>query len=201
MNYIHRVYIDFGKPVHHFFKPLEHVIENEEVTLNWFALRPDLLAAYLVAPPVDRIEQTLGQVGACAKELHLFAHQHRRYTTGNGPVVTPGAAHNLIAFELNRAGVDRDLGPKTTERIRHSRRIPDGHVWFRRRTEVVKRLQVPEAALRHQRPAIVAHTSDRLGYPGGIPRKQVIIFGCAEKADDAEFDDKVVDYFLHLFFS
>src|SRR5688572_1209316 len=201
MDDVHRVYIDFSKPVHHFFKPFEHVIENEEVTLDRFTLRPDLLAADLVATPVNRIEKTLGQVGARAKELHLFAHQHRRYTTGNGPVVTPGAAHNLIAFELNRAGVDRDLGPKTTERIRHSRRIPDGHVWFRRRTEVVKRLQIPEAAFCYQRPAIVPHSSDRFSYPGWIPRKQVIIFGCAKKADDAQFNDKVIDYFLRLFLS
>src|SRR5688572_8714706 len=201
MNDIHRVDIDFSKPVHHFFKPLEHVIENEEVTLDRFTLRPDLLAAYLVASPVNRIEKTLGQVGARAKELHLFAHQHRRYTTCNGPVVTPGAAHNLIAFELNRAGVDRDFGPETTKRIRHSRRIPDGHVWFRRGTEVVKRLQIPEAALCYQRPAIVAHTSNRLSYPGGVTSKQVVIFGCAKKADNAQFNDKVVDYFLRLFLS
>ena len=74
-----------------------------------FERRTDLLAADFVPAAVDRIEQTLGQVGSRAEELHLLADQHRRHTAGDGAVVAPGAAHDLVAFELNRAGVDRHL--------------------------------------------------------------------------------------------
>src|SRR5207249_109561 len=119
--------------------------------------------------------------------------------TGNSAVVAPRAAHDLVAFELNRAGVDSHLRRETTKSIRQPRRVPDGEIWFRGRPEVVKGLQIPKARLRYQGPAIVSHAANRFGDPRWIAREQFVVFRGAQEADDAQFDDKVVDDLLRLF--
>jgi hypothetical protein len=74
---VHGVHVDAGEPVHHPFEPADDVVEIEHVTLHGPERRADLLAADLVASPVDRVEQTLGEVGPGAEELHLLADAHR----------------------------------------------------------------------------------------------------------------------------
>ena len=68
-------------------------------------------------PPLIAYSKTFGQVGPGAEELHLLAQQHGRDTTGNGAVVSPGSAHDFVAFELNGAGVDGYLGGKAPETV------------------------------------------------------------------------------------
>src|SRR5206468_5794174 len=94
------------------------LIEIQVLALDRAVLWPDLIAGYFVATTIDCIEQTLREVRARTEELHLFAHQHRRDTTGNSAIVAPRAAHNLVAFELNRAGVDCHLRRETAKALR-----------------------------------------------------------------------------------
>ena len=107
---VHGVDVHARQPVHHPLELLAHVVELEVVTLDRRCRRRDLVAADLVAPAVDRIQQALRQVGARAEELHLLADQHRGDTAGDRAVVAPGAAHDLVALELDRARIDRDPG-------------------------------------------------------------------------------------------
>ena len=82
--------------------------------------------------------------------------------------------------------------------VRHPRGVPDRQVRLGRRPEVVERLQHPEAALRHERSAVVAHPADGFGHPRGVAGKQLVVLRRPQEPDDAELDDEVVDDFLRL---
>src|SRR5439155_1426038 len=161
----------------------------------------DLLAGKFVATAIDRIEKCLRQVRAGAKELHLFAHQHRRDTTGNSAVIAPGATHRFIALELNRAGFDCYLRGEAAEWIRQSRRVPDSEIRFRPGAKIEKSLQISKARFRHEWTAIVAHPANRFSHPGRIACEQLVVFRRSQKTHDAELDDKIVDDLLRLLFA
>ena len=147
---VHGVDVDVGEPVHHPLVSAEHVVELQELALHRLGRGPDLFAGDLIASAVDRVEQAFREVGPGAEELHLLADHHRRHAAGDGPVVAPGAAHDLVAFELQRAGVDGHPGRKAPEPVRQARGIPDRQVGFRGGTEVVERVEDAEAGLCHQ---------------------------------------------------
>src|SRR6185369_6434990 len=142
--------VDAGEPVHHALEALEDIVEVEILPLDGAESRAHLLAANLVAAAVDRVQQTLSEIGARSEELHLFADAHGRNAAGDSAVVSPGAAHHLVTFELNRAGVDRHFRREVPERLRQARRVPDGEVRLRRRTQVVERLEETEAGFGNQ---------------------------------------------------
>ena len=81
-----------------------------------------------------------------------------------------------------------------------SRRIPDRQIRFRCAGQVVESLQIAEARLRYQRSSVIAHPANRLCHPGGIACEQLVIFRRAEKTNDAQFDNKIIDDLLRLFF-
>src|SRR5262245_36197714 len=106
VNDVHSVDIDIGKPVHHLFVFLDHVIKSEHFAIDPTHGWTHLIPTDLVPASINGVEQTLGQVGSSAEKLHLLSHQHRGHTTGNGPVVAPSAAHHFVAFELKGTSVD-----------------------------------------------------------------------------------------------
>src|SRR5262245_46069880 len=136
----------------------------------------NLLAAELISAAIDRIQQTLREVCARTKELHLLANAHRRNTTRNRSIISPRVAHDLVAFELNRAGVDGDSGGETTESLGQAWRVPDREVWLRRWTKIVERLQKAKARLRYERAAIVSHAANRFCYPRRITGEELVVF-------------------------
>src|SRR5207253_4642484 len=123
-------------PVHHLFEAFDDVVKFEIVAFDGAESRADLVAADLVTATVDGIQEALGEIGASAEELHLLAYQHRRDAAGNRAIVAPGAPHDLVALELNRAGIDGHLGGEVAEGLAHARRVPDGEVRLRRGSEV-----------------------------------------------------------------
>src|SRR6185437_14295036 len=118
---VHRVDVNAGEPVHHLVEAVQHIIEIEVVAFNSPASRTHLRARDFVFSSIDRVQKALCKVGSCAEELHLLAYQHWRYTAGYGAIISPGPAHNLVAFKLNRAAVDGDLRGKTSERLGKTR--------------------------------------------------------------------------------
>ena len=100
MDDVHGIDIHAGQPLHHCFKLVEHIVVGEIFTRDRSLLGRYLIAGDLVAAAIDSIEQTLGEVGTRAEELHLLAHQHRRHTTSDRAIIAPGAAHDVVTFEL-----------------------------------------------------------------------------------------------------
>src|ERR1051326_7792079 len=94
VNDVHRIDVDFTQPIHHSVKSLQDMIKIEVVTGHRSNCRPNLVAADFVSAAIDGIEETLCQVGASAKELHLFSNQHWRHAARNGSVVSPGGSHD-----------------------------------------------------------------------------------------------------------
>ena len=179
-------------------KRVEDIVEVEDVPFHRVDRRRDLFAAHLIAPAVDGVEQAFCEVRPCAEELHLLADDHRRHAAGDRAVVAPGAAHDLVALELDRARVDGHLRGEPAEAVGQPRRVPDREVRFGRGAEIVERLQQTEAGLGDERAAVVAHSGDRLGDPGRVAGEQFVVLGCPEEADDAQFDHEVVDDLLRL---
>ena len=195
---VHGTHVHPREPVHHLFEAHQDVVEVEDVPCHRGEGRRDLFAAHLISAAVDRIEQALGEVGASAKELHLLAHDHWRHAAGDGAVVTQGAAHQLVALELDRTRVDGDLRGKPAEAVGHPRRVPDREVRLGRGPEIVERLQQAETGLCDERAAVVAHCADRLGHPRRVACEQFVVVGCPQESDDTQLDHEVVDDLLRL---
>src|SRR4029453_7398398 len=126
-------------------------IELQIIALNWIYLRSNLFPTELVAPAVDCVKQTLGEIGARTEKLHLLSHEHGRNAARNRAIVAPRAAHERIALELQCARVDGDFRCELAKVIRQSRRIPNGEIRLRRRSKIVERVQEAKTGFRHQR--------------------------------------------------
>ena len=176
----------------------DDVIEFEGFALDCAQWRGHLFSTDLVPPSIDGVKQALGEIGPGAEKLHLFAHQHRRHTTGDRSVVAPGAAHDFVVLKLKGTGVDRDFGGKMPKAIGQTRGIPDGQIRLRGRAKVVQGLKKAKARFRYQRPAVVSHAANRLGDPSRIAGEKVIVFRRAQKANDAQLDHEIIDDLLGL---
>ncbi len=71
-------------------------------------------------------------------------------------------------------------------------------VRFGGRPEIVERMENPERASGHQRPSVQAHAADRLGDPGRVAGEQLVVIGGAEKPDDPQLHDEMIDELLRL---
>src|SRR5204863_913166 len=129
-----------------------------------------------VPATVDGIEEALPKVGSCAEELHLLSHQHRGHATSDCTVISPGATHDFVAFELDGTRVDCHLGGETTEGIGHPRGIPDRQIRLRSGAEIVKRVKKTKTCFRYQRPSVIPHSANRFRDPSGITREELVIF-------------------------
>src|SRR6516225_11610495 len=109
MDDVHRIHVHAREPFHHRLELRGDVIKVEIVTLDGIDFGSDLFSAELVASAVYGVKQTLREIRARTKELHLLAHKHRRNATGDRPVVSPRPAHKRVALELQRTRIDGDL--------------------------------------------------------------------------------------------
>ena len=57
-------------------------------------------------------------------------------------------------------------------------------------------MEIAEGVLRHQRPAVHAHSSKAFGHPGGISAEQLVVLRRPQMAHQTELDDKLVDELL-----
>src|ERR1051325_4134478 len=197
---IHGVDVDAREPLHHSFKPVNAIIEVKVLSLDRADVWANLLACDLIAASVDGIEKTLGEVGPRAEELHLFADLHGRDTTCDGPVIAQRAAHDLVVFELNGAGVYRHARGEAAKPFGQARVIPDGQVRLRGWAQVVERLKEAKARPCHKGPPVVSHSGNRLCDPGGIAREKLVVLRRAQETNDAQLDNEVVNDLLRLSF-
>ena len=118
---VHRIGVDAGEPLHHFFELADHIVEVEVLAAHRRAGRPCLLTRDLVPSSVDGVEEALGEVGAGAEELHLRAGLRWRDTTRKRAVVSPGQTHDLVVFKVEDARFESDLGGEPPEGDRKAR--------------------------------------------------------------------------------
>ena len=156
----------------------------------------DLFARYFVAAAIDRVEQRLGEIDAGTEELHLLAEPHGRDAAGDAVVIAPERPHQIVVFVLQRGRVAADLDAVALEGGRHLVRPENRDVRLGRRTEIVKGVQHPIAALGHQCAAIQIHSADAFGRPVGIAAEQRIIIRRAEESDDAKLLHQLVPKLL-----
>ena len=200
MDNLQCVDIHLGQPTHHLLVLRHHLVIIQIFARNRFEAWSHLYAGALVAPAVDGIQQALGQVGARSEELHLLADFHRGNAAGYAVIVAIVHAHQVIILILDGRRVDRHLGTELLPILRQLLRPQHRQVRFRCRAEVIKRVQVAETSLGHQRAAVHAHSAQRLRHPHGVTGKKVVVFRCAEETHDAELDNHLVHQFLRLFF-
>ena len=190
------IHVHLGQPTHHLLVFLHHLVIVEIFARNRLELGSHLHTGTLVAPAVDGIKQALGQIGTSTEELHLLADFHRRHTAGNAIVVTVIHTHQVVVLILDGRSVDRNLGTELLPVLRQFVRPQHRQVRLRSRPEVVERMQVTEASLRHQRAAVDAHSAQRFRHPYRGAGKQVVIFGRTQEPYDTQFDDHLVHQFL-----
>ena len=166
--------LDVGRrePVHRAVEPRHDVVELERRVGDGLLGGRHLLAADLVASAVDGVQEGLGEVDACAEELHLLADAHRRDAARDGRVIPPRIADELVGLVLHRRRVDRHARAVVLEALRELGAPEHGHVRLGCRTQVVERLEVAERVLRHERTTVLAHAGDRLGDPRRVAREE-----------------------------
>ena len=197
---LERIDVGLGEPAHHVLKLIHQHVVVEIFVLDGREVGAYLLAAHFVAAAVDGIEQALGEVGACAEELHLLADLHRAYAAGNAVVVAVVGTHEVVVLILDGRGLDRHLGAIFLPAFRQFLRPEHSEVGLGSRTEVVERVEEAERSLRHHRAAVNAHTADAFRHPHGVAGEEVVVLRRAEEAHDAQLDDELVDEFLCFFF-
>ncbi len=193
---VHCMHVGAGQPLHGVVELLHDVVVVEEIAGNRQCLGGDLIAGYLIAAAIDRIEQRLGEIDAGAEELHLLAEPHGRDATGDSVVVAPERSHQIVVLVLQRGRVFADLNAVALKGGRHVVRPENRDVRFGRWTEIVERVQHSIAALGHQSASIQIHSADAFGCPIGIAAEQRIIVRRAKESDDAELLHQLVPELL-----
>ncbi|KAF5054332.1 hypothetical protein DSECCO2_389240 [anaerobic digester metagenome] len=160
MNDVQRIDIQLGKPAAHRFKAIGHGSIVQVFIGDGSQLGTDLLPALLIAAAVDCIEQGLGQIDACAEELHLLADPHRRDTAGNTVIVTVVDSHQIVVLILNRGGFDRELCTVVLEGLGKILAPQYRKIRLGRRSEIGQAVKEPVAHFGDHVPPIEAHASD-----------------------------------------
>ena len=156
----------------------------------------DDAALLFIHAAVDGVQQTLGQVGPGAEELHLLAHRHGGHTAGDAVVVAVHGAHQLVALVLDGVGGDAHLGAVVLKALGQVLAPQNGEVGLGGSAQVGKGVEHPEGVLGDQGSAVNAHAADGLGDPGGVAAEELVILGGAQVTHQAQLDDKLVDELL-----
>ena len=195
---VQRVHIHPGQPLHHVVEALHHVLVVQVLVGDGAEAGAHLLLADFVHAAVDGVQQALGQVGAGAEELHLLAHPHAGHAAGDGVVVAVGHPHQVVVLILDGAGGDAHLGAVALEGQGQPGGPEHGHVGFGSGAQVLQSVQVTEAHLGDQGPAVDAHAADGLGNPGGVAAEQGVVLGGTGELDQTQLHDEVVHHLLNF---
>ena len=199
MDDIERVHIQAAQPFHVLVVGGAHrpIVEHARKALAHGA---ELFAALFVFAAVEGQEQELGEVAPRPEELHLLADLHGGDAAGDAVIVAVDGAHEVVVLVLDGIGVDGDLGAEIFEGLGQPFRPEHGEVGLGRGAEVVQGVQDAERGLGDQRPAVFAHAAHALRRPGGVAAEQLVVFGGAQLAGDAQLEHEVVDQLLRPLF-
>ena len=192
--------VGLGEPILHVVEQLHYLVILKVFTLVARGGRGHLLALHFVHTAVQGVEQSLGQVGAGAEELHLLADAHGGHTAGNAVVIAPVRAHQVVVLILHRGGFDGNLGAVLLEAFGQGGGPQHGQVRLGSRPQVVQGLQHTEGAAGHQRAAVFAHTADGFGYPGGVAGEQAVVLGGTDETHHAQLHHELVHELLDFGF-
>ena len=196
MDAVHRMHVRAREPLHRDVELLHHLFEVEHVARHGRRRRGNLFAGNLVAAAIDGVQQRLREIDARAEELHLLAELHRRDAAGDGVIVAPEWAHQIVVLVLQRRRFLADLHAIALEVLRHVFRPEYRDIRLRCRPEIGQRVQHAIAALGDQRLAVQVHAADAFGRPIGIAAEQRVVFRGSQKAHDTQLLDKLIPQFL-----
>ena len=154
VNDVERVDIELRHPRTVFFERFDHFVVIENAFLEGLALGTDLNAADLVPAAVERHQEHFRQVATRAEILHLLTHAHCRNAAGDGVIVVVYRTHDVVVFVLNGIRVDRDLGAELLVSFGEIFAPENGDVRFRRRAEVIERVEDAVGVFRHHVSAV-----------------------------------------------
>ena len=195
---IHRIHIESGQPGQYLTVLFTHFCIVQYVALWQGDFRCQLFAGLFVLTAIDGEQQGFGQIGPGTEELHHLAEFHGRHAAGNAIIITIGRTHNLIVFILDSAGLDGNFCRILLKALRQTLGPEHRQIRFRGRAEVLQRMQDTERVLRHQRTAVLSHTTYRFGYPNGVTGKEFIVFRRAQHPHHAQLNDQLIHEFLRL---
>ncbi len=192
VNHLQRIHIHLRQPAHRLFKLFHHLVVVQIFRSDRLISGSHLYTRLLVAPPVDCVEEALGQVGTCAKELHLLAYLHWRHAAGNAIVVAIVGPHQVVILILYGRGIHRHFCAEPLPVFRALLRPEHREVRLRCRPQVVERLQIAERSARDQRPSVQGLSPQRFRHPYRVAREKLVVVRCTEETHDAQLDDQLI---------
>ena len=200
VNDLQCIDIDFSQPAHHLLVFLHHFIVIQIFAGDRLEAGSHLHARFLVTSAIDRIQQALCQVGTSSEILHLLTDLHRRHTAGDTVIVAIVRTHQIVVLVLDGGGIDRYFRTEVFPVIRCIVEPKHRQVGFGRRAEIIQGMQITVRCLCHQRTAVNTLSAQRFCHPNRITGEQVVVFRSTQETDNTQFDNKLVDQFLCLFF-
>ena len=177
-----------------------NLVKIQDIIRNRLDTGHNFSAFQLVYAAVDRIQQRFCHIRTSAKKLHLLADRHCRYTAGDRVVIAIDRTHHVIILVLNRVSRNRHLRTVTLEVFGQLFAPEYRQVGFGGGAEVGEGMQITVRVFGNQRLTVDTDAADRLGDPGGVTAKQLVIFRSTQMTDQAQFNDKLINQFLCTFF-
>ena len=201
VNDVHGIDVCFRQPCEVKIESLHHLAVLEHLALVDGHFRPDLHEITFVDAAVQRHEQGFGQVAPRTEKLHLLAHFHAADAAGDGIIVAPLAAHEIVVFILYGIRFGGNARGVSFEIFGQSLRPKHREVGLGRAAEIIKRMQKAEGIFGYERLSVLAHAAHAFGNPHRISGKKLVIFRRSQMPHCAQFDDEVIDDFLHAAFA
>jgi len=193
---VERPHVLPGQPPHHALEGGFNFRVIEDVAANGRGGRGDLDLLHLIDAAVDGVKQGFAQVGPGTEKLHLFTDAHGGHAAGNRVVIAQIPAHQVVVLILQRTGFNRGACAELFEPGGKAFGPEDRQVGLGGGTKVMERLQEAKTVLGHQCAPIDAHAAQRLGNPGGIAAKKLIVLLRAGETHQTKFEHELVDELL-----
>ena len=198
LNEVQGVYIDASEPLEHDVVALHYLIVVEVLGGDLRQLRSALKSLHLVNAAVDRIEQSLCEVCACAEELHLLAGLGCGYAAADGVVIAPYRTHYIIVLVLDGGGLYGNLGRILAEALREPLGVKNGQVRLRSGSHVLQGVEEAEVVLGDHVASVSAEACHLEGSPYRVAGEQLVVGRNTGELDHAELHYEVIDELLCL---
>ena len=196
VNQVERIHVQACEPFEHQLVLREDLVVFQDAGGDRCSRRSDLCARLFIDTAVDGIQESLGEVGAGAEELHFLTRLGCGDATADGVIITPHAAHDVVVLVLDRGGVDRNLGGVVAEVFRQTIGVEDRHVGFRGGAHGFQGMEDAVIVLGDHGTAVVSEAGDGERGPDRVAGEQLVVSGDTREFDHAELHDEVVDDLL-----